>query len=93
MRNKIKHGDTRDPMPKDGRWMTAEEMTPGSLYLREGQEFTAYEHDPVTRNTRKRSIKITKLYKHHALCKVNGRHMECFTYNELYTLKAGGSSA
>ena len=87
MRVKIYHGPTKDPKPNSGEWMMAEEMNPGSLLLREGQEFTAYEHDPDSKGKRKKHIRIIKLYRHHALCRVNTRHMECFTYSELYTMK------
>lgn len=87
MKSRISHGLAKDPKPESGMWMMAEEMNPDSLLLREGQEFTAYEYDPDTKGKRKRHIKLIKLYRHHALCMVNGRHMECFTYSELYTMK------
>lgn len=90
---RVKTGQIRDPKPENGRCMTSEEMNPGSLYLREGQEFFLLERDPITQLPRKKNIRIVKLYKHHALCRVNGRHLESFTYNELYLMKVGGSSA
>lgn len=73
--------------------MTMEEMNPGSLYLREGQVITVNEFDSDTRRNQKKYIQIIKLYRHHALCMVNGKHRESFTYNELYTMKVVGSSA
>ena len=93
MRVKIYHGPTKDPKPNSGEWMMAEEMNPDSLCLKEGQVLAFPEHDPETAEKRKKHIKIIKFYRHHALCKVNGRHMECFTYSELYTMKVGGSGA
>ncbi len=86
---RVKTGQIRDPKPENGRCMTIEEMNPGSLYLREGQVFTLQERDPITQLPRKKNIRIVKLYEHHALCRVNGRYLESFTYSELYLMKAG----
>lgn len=39
----------------------------------------------------KKTVQIKKLYRHHALCRVNGTYNECFSYNEL-SLMSGGSN-
>lgn len=90
MKTKINHGIRKK---KYENWKTQEDMTPGSLLLKIGQEFRTFEHDPGTHQARRKHVKIIKLYRHHALCRVNGRHLESYTYNELYTMGVGGSSA
>lgn len=89
MKTKINHGIRKK---KYENWKTQEDMTPGSLLLKIGQEFRTFEHDPGTHQARRKHVKIIKLYRHHALCRVNGRHLESYTYNELYTMGVGGSS-
>lgn len=91
MKTKIDHGNTRDP--QNGIWKTADEITPEGLMLVPGKELKLYEHDPGTKcGIRRKHVRIVKLYRHHALCKVNGRHMESYTYNELYTMGMGADN-
>lgn len=91
MKARIDHGSTTDP--GNGIWKMADEITPTNLMLTVGQELKLYEHDPDTKfGIRRKYVKIVKLYRHHALCKVNGRHMESYTYNELYTMGMGADN-
>lgn len=91
MKARIDHGSTSDP--SNSIWKTADEITPANLMLAVGQELKLYEHDPDTKcEIRRKHVRIVKLYRHHELCRVNGRHLESYTYNELYTMGVGGSS-
>lgn len=58
------------------------DMNPCRLLLHTGQIIKKIERDENGRRPRMQTIKIVKLYPHHALCSVGGR-LESFSYNEL----------
>lgn len=37
----------------------------------------------------KKTVQIKKIYRHHALCRVNGTYNECFSYDELLSMSGG----
>lgn len=37
----------------------------------------------------KKTVKIKKLYRHYALCQVNGTYNECFSYDDLLSMSGG----
>ncbi len=85
MKEKLIVGVTKEP--KTDIRLTAEDMTPVRLNLYKGQNISVLFTDEEG-NKKKGFVQIRKLYKHHALCKVNGRRNECYSYNELSTLAA-----
>lgn len=56
------------------------DMNPHKMCLRIGQKLT------LPADEGKKTAVIKKLYRNHALCLVNGRFMESYTYNELACL-------
>lgn len=86
MKVRVSHGAVavREPAVQ----LMAEDMTPRRLHLYIGQMVDVLLKDENGNYKRKGTIEIRKLYKHHALCKVNGRWNESFTYNELSTMAA-----
>ena len=63
--------------------MYKESLNPRSLCLHEGQILKRRIKADNGQYPQTQTIKIVKLYQHHALCRVNGRHRESFTYNEM----------
>lgn len=86
MKKKINHGIGRIREPEIQ--LTDEDMTPGRLHLYIGKTIAVIFKDEHGNFRKKGTIEIRKLYRHHALCKVNGKWSECFTYNELSTMAA-----
>lgn len=74
--------------PYTDRKLTEHDMNPRSLKLYVGQILNVSFTDEKSGNRRKGFIQIKKLFEHHALCKVNGKFNECYTYNELSTMVA-----
>ncbi len=64
----------------------AKDMNHSKLGIRVGQTFEIVKVDKVNKQKRVKKAIVKKLYPKHALCIVNGRHRECFTYNELACL-------
>lgn len=64
----------------DGR-LHVSQMNPATLCIRIGQRITMNDEE-----NGKRTAVIKKLYKNHALCLINGRFYESYTYNELACL-------
>lgn len=71
---------------KEGSSIKVKDLNPRSIHLYVGQILSAMYYDKDTGERRKRTIQIKKMYKHHALCKVNGRYNESYTYSELSTM-------
>lgn len=84
MKNKISAGTVKEVK---GPRMTVDDMNPVRLCLYIGQLFQIVKTDNHG-NESKKNVQIKKFFKNHALCKVNGRTNECFTYNELATMAA-----
>lgn len=64
----------------------AKDMNHRKLGIKVGQTFEIVKIDKVNRQKRVKKAIVKKLYPRHALCLVNGRFRECFTYNELACL-------
>ena len=74
--------------------LRASDLTPAKLNLAIGDTAYVYKEAPMDEREigRKRrvTVKVLKLYRNHALCRVNGRYNEAFTYAELAQAKVRG---
>lgn len=70
------------------------DLTPAKLNLAIGDTAYVYKEAPMDEREigRKRRVpvKVLKLYQNHAICRVNGRYNEAFTYAELAQAKVRG---
>lgn len=74
--------------------ISVSDLTPTKMNLSIGDTIyvfkTASPDEREVGRERRVPVKILKLYRHHALCRVNGRHNEAFTYAELEQAKKRG---
>lgn len=74
--------------------LRASDLTPEKMNLAIGDTMYVYKETPMDEREigRKRRVpvKVLKLYRNHALCLVNGRYNEAFTYAELAQAKVRG---
>ncbi len=64
----------------------AKDMNHKKLGIKVGQTFEIVKVDKANQQKWVKKAIVKKLYPRHALCLVNGRFRECFTYSELACL-------
>ena len=67
-------------LSRETNMLFVKDINNNALGLRVGQSFRVLSNDE---DGRCKNAVIKKLFQYHALCRVNGRFNECYTYNEL----------